>query len=368
VKSGETVQVSPKTLLAVLLTTIFTYAPAVYGQTAPGTVRVQVSDESGAVLPGVTVVVASGDGKILGTGVTDDTGTCVLTEVPPGPVTVRFSLDGFDTVVRELTVNSGAESLVEERLGLASLQETIVVAGRAPREPRPRPVVNPVPNHDRDSICGPAKPEAAPESLGTIQSIRRQGQLALFTKADEIAIDGGTLNGLEPGLNVVARRYYVIDAARGARVRGEHTSGVLQIVDADEHTARAVVVYACDELMSGDFLASFKPEPVQAPASFGTAVFDGAARILFGDARQLLGAPRRLMVIDQGREDGIRAGQRVTLFRRQRREAKPSIVGDAVVVAVRADSATIRIEDATDAIVPGDWAAPQRPAILRSER
>jgi hypothetical protein len=52
----------------------------------------------------------------------------------------------------------------------------------------------------------------------------------------------------------------------------------------------------------------------------------------------------------------------MTLFRRGRAGAKPSIVGDAVVVAVRSDSATIRIEGVSDAIEAGDWAAPQRPS------
>jgi hypothetical protein len=69
------------------------------------------------------------------------------------------------------------------------------------------------------------------------------------------------------------------------------------------------------------------------------------------------------MVIDQGREHGIHVGERMTLFRRRRAGAtKPSIVGDAVVVAVRSDSATIRIEGVSDAIEAGDWAAPQRPS------
>ena len=91
--------------------------------------------------------------------------------------------------------------------------------------------------------------------------------------------------------------------------------------------------------------------------------FDRAARILFADAGQLVGAPRRLMVIDRGRNRGIHAGQRLTLFRTPRFGNKtPAIVGDAVVVAVRAESATIRVEHANDAILFGDFAAPNVPA------
>jgi len=135
----------------------------------------------------------------------------------------------------------------------------------------------------------------------------------------------------------------------------------VQIVAADARTSTAVVVYACDELRKGDFLAAFNPEPVRIPDPAGIPLFDDAARILFADDGQMLGAPRRLMVIDQGSDAGIRVGQRLTLFRRPRRSAAtPAVVGEAVVVAIRADSATIRVERATDAIAFGEWAAPQR--------
>jgi hypothetical protein len=137
-------------------------------------------------------------------------------------------------------------------------------------------------------------------------------------------------------------------------------------VAAGEHTSTAVVVYTCDELMPGDFLASFNPEPVRTPEPEGAPDYEHAARILFADAGQMLGAPRRLMVIDRGSGDGIRAGQRLTLFRREGRRAKPTVVGDAVVVGVRTDSATIRLGRVSDAISFGDWAAPQRRSPARS--
>ena len=56
-----------------------------------------------------------------------------------------------------------------------------------------------------------------------------------------------------------------------------------------------------------------------------------------------------------------RVGQRVTLFRERRPASRgPAVIGDAVVVAVRLDSATIRVQHATDVIAVGDSAAPQR--------
>ena len=74
----------------------------------------------------------------------------------------------------------------------------------------------------------------------------------------------------------------------------------------------------------------------------------------------LLGAPRRMLVIDRGRGRGIRVGQRLTVFHERVGGRGPAVLGDAVVVAVRSDSATIRVQHAAEAIAVGDWAAPQR--------
>jgi hypothetical protein len=149
-------------------------------------------------------------------------------------------------------------------------------------------------------------------------------------------------------------------------VFGEHSSGLLQIVAVEDQTSTAVVVYACDEMMMGDYLAAFEPEPIRVPDPIGTPAFEMAAKILFADAGQMLGVPRRMLVIDRGSRDGVQPGQRFTLIRRSHSgHAKPAIVGEAIVVAVRNESATVRVEQATDVIFlgsDGDMAAPQRPA------
>jgi hypothetical protein len=346
-------------------------------ESGPGVIRGEVVDDSGGVLPGVSVVATAVDGRILATTVTDGQGGYVLKALPLGPMHLLFQLAGFDTAVVALTLQPGVEMRVVERLGLAPIAESVVVYGKAPVAP-PRPllpldrqrpllpppphqVAIPVPTHDRDSICGPAKPGATAESFGTIRLRRYKAERGLYATGDELVIDGGTLNGLEVGRNLVVRRYYRVSGLTGASATGEHSSGLLQIVAADERASIAVVVYACDELMTGDFLASFTPEPIRAPEPAGIPAFGAAARILFADAGQLLGTPRRLMVIDQGTEHSIRVGQRLTLFRRRGWDAaKPDVVGDAIVVAVRTNSATIRVERANDVISSGDWAAPQR--------
>jgi hypothetical protein len=370
-------------------------------ETVSGGVRGAVADDSGGVLPGVTVTATSTDGHVLAAAVTDEAGAYAMRALPAGSVRLTFELEGFATDSVAITIHAGHEAIVEEHLALAPLSEDVTVYGRAPVDPPPPPpppppVVIPVPDHDRESICGPAKPGAAPESSGTVRSHRFDAERQLFTKDDQLVVDGGTLNGLAVGQNLVVRRYYRTGGAWRGAATGEHTSGVVQVVSADERVSTAVVVYACDEMMKGDFLAPFKPEPVRTPDPAGIPDYEGAAQVLFADASQMMGVPRRLMVIDRGSDAGIHVGQRLTLFRHRgpanrlrqtlRRSAialttaeagryrggegrgarTPSIIGDAVVVAIRADSATIRVDGAADAIASGDWAAPQRssPAAL----
>jgi len=359
---------------------------AVAADTLTGTVRGAVQDESGGVLPGVTVEAASADGRVLATAVTDERGQYVFSTLPAGSVLITFQLEGFMSAAATLAIEKGSDAQLDQHLAVAPLAETVDVVGRAPVDPPPPPPlppppsVIPVPIHDRESVCGPAKAVRDSGSPGTIRSHRYEAERVLYTKDDQVTIDGGTDDGLAPGQNLAVRRYYKVAAGNGAMLTGEHTAGVLQIVAAGEQQSTGVVVYACDEVRKGDFLAAFDPEPARAPDPPGIPAFDEAARILFADAGQMLGVPRRLMVIDGGSDAGMHVGQRLTLFRRPGQERArrgkrpdgkksagdraqaPSIIGNAVVVAVRGDSATIRVERATDAIAFGDWAAPEHSA------
>jgi hypothetical protein len=357
-------------ILVVLLSLLPPAGPAAAGA---GRARGVIADESGGVLPGVTVVATALDGRVLATSVTDAVGRYTFGALP-STVRLTFQLEGFSPATVEVTLAPDLETTVApQRLKLAQQSETVEVRGEARAAapapparlpappPPPRPVLRAVPAHDKDSICGPAKRSATTESFGTIRSGRSQKGNGLFAEGDELSIEGGTATGIEAGQNLVARRSYRTSSDPSG-ADGEHTAGLLQIVSADQRAAVAVVVYACDEMVPGDWLAAFAPEPIRAPEPVGLPVYDRAARILLTDAGQLIGAPRRLMVIDQGSDNGVRVGQRLTLFRPARRGARgPAVIGDAIVVAIRMDSATIRVQHATDTIAMGDSAAPQRP-------
>jgi hypothetical protein len=92
-----------------------------------------VKDDSGAVLPGVTVEAAS---PVLiekvRTVVTDGTGQFRIVDLRPGSYSVTFTLTGFNTVKREgVELSGSATVVVNADLKVGSLEETITVTGQA---------------------------------------------------------------------------------------------------------------------------------------------------------------------------------------------------------------------------------------------
>jgi hypothetical protein len=94
-----------------------------------GTVR----DESGGVLPGVTVTVTQTDTGFTRTVVSDDTGGYVLPNLPLGPYRLEVSLQGFRTYVQTgIVLQVGASPAINPVLALGSLEESVTVDAAAP--------------------------------------------------------------------------------------------------------------------------------------------------------------------------------------------------------------------------------------------
>jgi len=93
-----------------------------------------VTDESGGVLPGVSVEAAS---PVLiekaRAVVTDGQGRFSIVNLRPGDYTVTFTLSGFSTVRREgLSVPDNFTATVNTTLKVGTLEETVLVTGASP--------------------------------------------------------------------------------------------------------------------------------------------------------------------------------------------------------------------------------------------
>jgi hypothetical protein len=162
---------------------------------AQGTLTGTVRDQSGAVLPGVTVEAAS---PVLiekvRTAVTDSTGQYRITGLNPGTYSLTFSLTGFNVVKREGIELSGTATLtvpIDMRVG--ALNETITVTGETP-------VVD-VQTAQKETVLGSDVVSAIPgsRSVGTLLNAIpglnvNDGALAASPTMTFFAARGGPIN------------------------------------------------------------------------------------------------------------------------------------------------------------------------------
>jgi len=119
--------------MALALIAILAIATGAAAQEFRGRVNGVVSDNTGAVLPGVTVT-ASGPALIQPqTTTTGEDGSYRFIALPAGVYTIGFELNGFKAVKHEnIRVVIGTTLSVDAKLEVAALQETVTVSGESP--------------------------------------------------------------------------------------------------------------------------------------------------------------------------------------------------------------------------------------------
>jgi Carboxypeptidase regulatory-like domain/TonB-dependent Receptor Plug Domain len=92
-----------------------------------------VKDESGAVMPGVSVEAAS-DALIekVRAAVTDENGAYRMIDLRPGKYVMTFTLQGFNVIKRELELPSNFVATINAELAVGTLQESVTVSGQSP--------------------------------------------------------------------------------------------------------------------------------------------------------------------------------------------------------------------------------------------
>lgn len=92
-----------------------------------------VKDETGAVMPGVSVEAAS-EALIekVRTAVTDENGAYRMIDLRPGKYVLTFTLQGFNVIKRELELPSNFVATINAELAVGTLQESVTVSGQSP--------------------------------------------------------------------------------------------------------------------------------------------------------------------------------------------------------------------------------------------
>ena len=119
------VRMSNNWLVVVVTVVLTASASTVSAGQATGEISGTVTDESGGVLPGVTVTVTGTDTTRL--DVSDGEGRYEIADLAPGPYGVQAVLPGFRSDTSSVTVSAGGISTASLTLLIAPLAETVTV-------------------------------------------------------------------------------------------------------------------------------------------------------------------------------------------------------------------------------------------------
>lgn len=253
-----------------------------------------------------------------------------------------------------------------------------VALGQTPAAPAPVDLVAPPSWLYNDLACAPLLTNQAP---GPLRVIGSQDSVIkhMLGPGDTLVISGGSAAGVQPGQRFYVRRNVTTFGARGPDLQhavNVHTAAWIQILGVDTAVATATIVGSCEGIMLDDYLEPFTPPMIAARAVPGsTPQYADMGHILTGDeAAQNVGAAGQLIGIDRGSNHGIVPGQRFLVFRdkgRLRNESPeysqryvdstghlPLVeIGEVLVMSVRAETSTVRVVVAKDAITMGDLIA-----------
>ncbi|MEY4636270.1 MAG: hypothetical protein RJA55_2068 [Acidobacteriota bacterium] len=111
---------------------LFAFVTAATAQTDTGVIVGRVVDDSGGLLPGVTVTWTQEGTGLSATAVTNDRGEYLFPGLRVGTYTVAAELQGFRRAVRrEVRVNVQSRAQVDLQLSVGAMTEEVVVIGRA---------------------------------------------------------------------------------------------------------------------------------------------------------------------------------------------------------------------------------------------
>jgi hypothetical protein len=122
-----------RSIAMLVLLALAVSASSALAQNQTGEIFGKVTDQSGAVLPGVQVTITSPVLLQPLTATTSETGSFQFPRLDVATYTVKFELPGFKTIVKEgIQVTVGFNANLSTQMGVSTVQETVTVTGESP--------------------------------------------------------------------------------------------------------------------------------------------------------------------------------------------------------------------------------------------
>ena len=118
--------------IAALVSALLTAMP-LHAQVATGAILGNVSDSSGAAVPGATVTATNVDTQLTRDTTTDESGQYALRLLPLGNYKVEVTLTGFKTFSQTgILLEVGRNARIDATIEPGSVTESVSVVGNAP--------------------------------------------------------------------------------------------------------------------------------------------------------------------------------------------------------------------------------------------
>ena len=255
---------------------------------------------------------------------------------------------------------------VNRHVLVVSLSAAVVLAAAlpVPAQRGPAPTPTGLPPEVLSLACAPAltyeEPAVPLRVSGGQEAVRR----TIHAPGDLVTINAGTNRGI-----VVGQEYYTrrpLPAAPG-RISGSNpatvrTTGWIRVWAVDEEMSLATISHACETVDAGDYLEPFALPSIPMPSSAtGVPERGNYALVLSGQDRRTSFGRNDYLLIDRGGNQGVTVGARFVIYRDKRTPGHFLFeIGEAYVVDVKADTSTLHVMRAIDAITAGDYVGMRR--------
>ena len=104
-----------------------------FAQIQTGDISGRVTDNTGAVVPGVSVTISGPALPKPLSAVTSETGSYQFPRLPIGTYEIKYEMPGFRSVLRQgVRVELGANATINQEIAISSVEELVTVTGESP--------------------------------------------------------------------------------------------------------------------------------------------------------------------------------------------------------------------------------------------
>jgi hypothetical protein len=236
---------------------------------------------------------------------------------------------------------------------------------RVPPRP-PASISGPLPiGVEADVYCSGYLGDRDEAFVGRVVSAEKERNQTMFMAGDILYLDIGAQNGVQAGMEftIVRPSRFVNrwDSVRDVVGRIYMTPGRVRVLCAQEKSSITEIVYSCNEVEIGDFVAPFEPIPVPLvrrtlPATICDTP-NGKAIGHVVDTRDAVTpvGTGTVMFLDLGESDGLNPGDFLTVYRGSTRaEGVRTVLGEAAILTTRNRSSVAIVTSMIDFIGVGD--------------